>query len=70
MFRELIFQVDGVAVCWEGMYDLIINRSSVGTIRVTDRDANIERIQGVGVSVKRRMQSVMRVSHAQWNDKH
>lgn len=52
-------------------HNLAINRFSVGTIRVADRDTIIKRIQGgVGVSVKRRMQSVMHVKHAWWDDKH
>jgi hypothetical protein len=72
MFHEILhltFQVDGVAVCCSirtgtastgECCGLTIDSSSVGTIRVADRDTIIERYkEGVGVSIKRRVQSVM-----------
>jgi hypothetical protein len=74
MFHEILlltFQVDGVAVCCSirtgsantgGYRGLTIDSSPAGTIRVADRDTIIERYkEGVGVSIKRRMQLVMYV---------
>ncbi len=44
---------------------MTIDSSSVGTIRVADRDAIIEgHKKGVGVSIKRKMQSAINARHA------